>query len=118
MDKYDEDIEKIVGSHDPAKIASAMWDKARTLFQCATISGRPGVECGCLTQIRGGPCHRVAMKPELADEIRDDDRLPTSVCDLRLAISACKSPDEIRAVLQPFAEWQRRLDREIRGAVA
>ncbi len=127
-DKYDEAIDWLVehAGDEPSQYGTAqvsvvhgVWctpssyknhhlNDAHCLFQFTGPNG----SCGCLTQIRNermrGPT------PELTEEIRADDRIPVSVnalADLR--------DDELRAALQPFAEWQRRLDREIRqGATA
>ena len=58
------------------------------------------IQCGCITQIRAG---RVAYTPELTADIRADDTLPDR-------------PDRITLEHLPrMAEWQRKIDRAIRG---
>lgn len=54
---------------------------------------------GCLTQIRGGGF--VATRPELTEAIKADGRIPTSGEDVTVND------------LPVFAEWQRKLDKEL-----
>jgi len=123
-DKYDQAIDWLVEHADdtPTSGDDCMIDEAWSdplehvagcLFQfCNPTGGNdeelPGGEmCGCLTMIRGG-CGS-AWTPELTREIEADLRLPDGLGEFSLLRG-----DELRAALQPFAEWQRRLDREIR----
>jgi hypothetical protein len=121
-DKYDDAIEWLVAHADgenPDKgICYEAWIDAAThtagcLFDFCTPSGRGGergsFRLGCLTMIRNRPEMYIAWTDDLTREIVTDDRIPKLIdelCDLR--------GEELRAALQPFAEWQRRLDREIR----
>ena len=117
MDKYDRAVESLLAKlpHDPYAAWKA-WQSNRAraddpegcLFQYVTPDGleaarQDGEKCGCLTQIRIG--NRGAWLHELTCAIHNDTRLPTSVVDTRLT----------RAQLEACAEWQRRLDKEIRG---
>lgn len=131
-DKYDEAIEWLVAhADDPipedyrdvydGQMVHFVWSfasdiEAERLFSYATKSG--GIKlldnddlCGCLTQIREGSA--VGETPELTAAIRADERIPSDI-----AVIAKLRGDELRAALQPFAFWQRRLDREIRGVAA
>lgn len=126
-DKYDEAIDWLVanplcGEHETEFVTAVerAWNLPRLsemggcLFIMATPSGEceeapSGMSCGCLTQIRRGDWAH-AWTSELTEAIRADERIPAipdDLFDLR--------GDELRTALQPFAEWQRRLDREIRG---
>ncbi len=103
MDKYDEGIEFL--QEHPTLIAWS-WTRFDPLFQtCSSEGYKGGVHredgkiCGCLPQIREGGY--VAELPSLTREIRADKRLPTKVEDITLEH------------LPVFAEWQRRLDREL-----
>lgn len=74
------------------------------LFAYTTPSGRcdsapGGGYCGCLTQVRNS---YKAWTPELTSQIRSDARLP--VLQAFITVES----------LQAFAEWQQRLDEEIR----
>jgi hypothetical protein len=122
-DKYDDAIEWLVAhADDESKLGRGIcydaWVNAAThtvgcLFDFCTPSGRSKpmgkLIYGCLTMIRRQPGKYIAWTDYLTREIVTDDRIPKLIdelCDLR--------GDELRAALQPFAEWQRRLDREIR----
>lgn len=109
MDKYDAAIAYLTAY--PSEIARA-WAMVSThpagcLF---AFCGRTGSAddkdeegrrfCGCLTQVRNGD-H--AYTPALTAAIRADARIPGN--DQQITIES----------LPVFAEWQRRLDREIRG---
>lgn len=126
-DKYDEAIDWLVEHADDTQCEEgriiAAWgapgeEPGGCLFEYATPTNADGFrhlphgDCGCLTLIRRlhGPQY-VAWTPQLTAEIRADDRLPRDIDDI-----ADLRGDELRAALQPFAEWQRRLDREIRVA--
>jgi len=102
MDKYDEAI-KYLTEH-PDEIYEAWVNnrlhRAGCLFQFCGDGLQPGV--GCPTMVRGGRYH--AATPELTAAIRADDRLPD--------FSDVITP----ATLPVFAEWQRRLDKELQRA--
>lgn len=110
MDKYDKAI-KYFNDH-PSQIRGA-WASPGTceggaLFMYASVSGTRKLGCGCLTQIRGnvnlsaiGP--KNMLMRDITDEIRNDDRIPV------------RSDDVSVDNLYVFAEWQRRLDKEIRN---
>lgn len=129
MDKYDEAIEWLVEHADDEtgcryNVIQWAWDLddefpiAHCLFQLCTPGGLSspnpqGKVCGCLTQVRRSENTLDAWTPELTAAIRADERIPGSI----EGISKLRD-DELRAALQPFAEWQRKLDREIRGVEA
>lgn len=105
MDKYDKAIAlltKRVGAGEVDAIHKA-WiapfeNRAGCLF---AFTGRDPRDrtCGCLTQVSKGMAD--AATPELTRAIFTDGRIPMY-------------PDEITlADLPVFAEWQRRLDREL-----
>ena len=122
-DKYDRAIEVLLEASDFKVEAEEAWNaplthEAGCLFQFASKSGRfeePTVTqcdscgnelmCGCLTLIRETVCD-VADTPELTEAIRADERIPTSPRDI--------TPED----LPVFAEWQRRLDKELEREVA
>lgn len=89
---------------------SALFDERprSPLFAFITPSGLPEspdgvrshVQCGCLTQIKAGVAP--AWTTELAVRIRNDARLPSSPNDV--------TPEH----LEVFAEWQEKIDAEIR----
>lgn len=123
-DKYDLAIEKLMEMDDAdfRDIVSAAWyadratpdDQIGCLFQYCTPSGveenRPdGHSCGCLVQI-----HRMRHIPqeykkyhawtaELTEAIEKDERIPGIVSRIT------------KKNIQVFAEYQRRMDVEIRG---
>lgn len=127
MDKYDEAIEWLVEHADERirgeSVIYRAWDDpyadGHCLFLCATPTGHYAFrgdlnDCGCLTQIRGSLLEIYhAWTPELTAAIRADERIPVCIEE----ISNLRG-EELRAALQPFAEWQRKLDREIRGVEA
>lgn len=109
MDKYDKQIEEIKSGHSTIK---EDWYKAKGLFAFATDckAELSSVEAtvGCLVMIRNSSGIVLAQDQELAkkltNEILLDKRLP-------------RLPEEIKEEHLPvFAEWQRRLDKEIRNA--
>lgn len=127
MDKYDEAIEWLVANpvvkgHDGdgglwTEIYQAWGNCYDHKAGCLFVYADPGIHesvsrphgvCGCLTMIRNPANPHVAWTPELTAEIRADARIQPieSIVALR--------GDALRAALQPFAEWQRRLDKEIR----
>lgn len=100
-DKYDEAMAYLF--EHPEEIRDAWADPydhvAGCLFQYAT-RGKPGIfeGFGCLTMVRG-VCR--AATQELTAAIRADERIPRSV------------EDATADTLPVFAEWQRRLDKEL-----
>ncbi len=100
MDKYDEQIAEL--TENPRRIPAA-WSRGEGLFQFATCGGKAeGETYGCLTMIRNNVRYTAAT-PELTEEIRADKRIPINFTEIK--------PEH----LPIFAEWQRRLDREIRN---
>jgi hypothetical protein len=103
MDKYDMAVEYL--TEHPDEIYDAWGNpflhKGGCLFQFCNANGYNAIICGCLTQIRRGGY--AAETEELTEEIRNDERIPSSALDIRAEH------------LPVFAEWQRRLDKELRG---
>lgn len=102
MDKYDRQILEL--TRYPDRIMKH-WGNGWGLFQFATPSGKsePNLypECGCLTMISSTPAYEASTE-ELTEAIRNDPRIPVD-------------PELIEVEHLPiFAEWQRRLDKEIR----
>ena len=102
-DKYDDEIERLVPAGSDTLYES--WVETTPLF--AFCGG------GCLTMIRGSGS--TSYTPELTEEIRADKEIPESSGELMTAWDK-RNRRQRRALLNRFAEWQRRLDREIRGA--
>ena len=108
-DKYDEAIEYLNANPDDIRIAwgAPMFHPAGCLFEYASPSGETDVGVGCLTMIKGNSRFSVykvdGIHKELTEAIRADDRIPDLSCDITLND------------LPVFAEWQRRLDKEIRN---
>ena len=109
MDKYDKAV-KYLERH-PEEINEA-WGSPTTydrskgdhIAGCLfMIAGNENTHnCGCLTQVRGSTVS-VALTPALTKAIRKDKRIP-------------KSPDLITVEDLPvFAEWQRKIDKEIKN---
>jgi hypothetical protein len=103
MDKYDKAIAYL--SDHPDEIMEA-WKRphkhvAGCLFQKATKTGWSCVS-GCLTELRRWPQLNAATDA-LTDAIRADRRIPMDPYDITVER------------LGVFAEWQRRLDQELRG---
>lgn len=101
-DKYDRAIEYL--TKHPWKIAQAWINNPYYESRLAELAHALFQPCGdgfgCLTQIRSDPNYRVPT-PELKRAIRADKRIP-------------KSPSAIKVSDLPvFAEWQRRLDKEL-----
>jgi hypothetical protein len=115
MDKYDVAIEELI--QDPFSLFDE-WCNAACLFDFAspdpdaTLRRPDGAICGCLTQVCSG--ESVAWTDALTIEIRQDARIPEDV-DAFASEFPGMSEDEQHSALQPFAEWQRRLNVEIRG---
>jgi hypothetical protein len=120
LDKYDLEIERLINL--PGSSTEAAWLDGALLFQFASPSGDVGQcpngqKCGCLTMIRNAANSAskfAAWTHSLTMEIASDERIPLSVTNLIDGWSVL-SPDQRRDKLQPFAEWQRRLDKEIRN---
>lgn len=120
-DKYDNTIDWLCSIDDPYERAAEtrlQWGRGTSLFQFATPDGRmkkraDGYWCGCLTMTCGNPNCDPAWTEELTREIAADDLLPKHQTELRGI--AFTGGIRFRQVLERMAEWQRRLDREIRG---
>lgn len=100
-DKYDEAIDYLTAN--PTLVGEAWNDPRRSPGGCLFIYAERGESnhCGCLTQVRKGILP--AQTPKLTAEIRADERIP------------CYPADITIEMLPVFAEWQRRLDRELGG---
>lgn len=97
-DKYDEAVAYLTAR--PDEIYDS-WLCAESLFQFVEpIDGNDEKVCGCLTEIRGS-YDICAWTDELTAAIRADERLPRNAEDI--------TP----AHLPVFAEWQRRIDKEL-----
>lgn len=91
-DKYDRAVEYL--TQYPENISGA-WGAGITLFQyCGD-----GQYFGCLTEVKS-LCFP-AETEKLTKAIRLDNRIPKKGCDIK--------PEHLHV----FAEWQRRLDREL-----
>lgn len=124
-DKYDEAIEWLVAN--PEELQNS-WihggDGLNTenvgaclFYYCKPLRPHdPSKDCGCLTMVRGDGAVVLDCNQEidlaLTIEVREDERLPNDIFDI-----IDLRGDELRSTLQPFAFWQRRFDREIRGVV-
>jgi hypothetical protein len=92
MDKYDEAIAYL--TQHPEEIYDAWNERYLHLFdRCGLRS-----TCGCLTQVKYE--HKQAQTPALTAAIRADDRIPEAE---KITVDD----------LPVFAEWQRRLDKEL-----
>jgi hypothetical protein len=110
-DRYDKAI-AYLEAH-PSEIASAwanpFFHPGGALFLYVTHNSGESIDlgrgrfklCGCLTQVRRGT--RDAETEELTEEIRNDTRIPRDFDNVGINNLAV------------FAEWQRRLDRELRS---
>lgn len=113
-DVYDREV-KYLARH-PEKLWRH-WSNSTPLFQYAnpdnaSLWRRPdGKFVGCLTQIRQND--GVAWTPSLTNEIRRDKRLPTAIGDGFDDKFILMSYRDRVLALEPFAEWQRRLDKEL-----
>ena len=121
-DVYEQEIKRLVDL--PAARVVWSWEEAGPLFRFATPTGEyckrsDGKYCGCLTSIRRtvGTLGRVAWTAELTRQIGADERIPPGIYELT-GRWATMTRDERAEILQPFAEWQRRLDKEIRNVRA
>lgn len=74
-----------------------------SLFLYVTRTGYQRVNCGCLTQIRGGTgverCGTQYLPAEFCNRIRNDTRLPASSEELKVSS------------LDAFVEWQNAIDK-------
>lgn len=108
MDAYDLEVERLANAtieqmddawaHDTCggeKLHSCLFDDCG-IYRHSADTDMP---CGCLTLVRCGSMD--AQTPELTDAIRADERLPLQVDDIT------------REHLPVFAEWQRRIDKEL-----
>lgn len=99
-DKYDKAIDYL--TENPDKIYSS-WNFAGTnnqnpIASCLFDSVGPFLECGCLTQVKYDGAKAASFS--LARDIYNDNRIP--------------KPDNITVEDLPvFAEWQRRIDKEL-----
>jgi len=120
-DSYDHAIQKLLDKHrETGHIALEMaWNFPLTapggcLFGfCSKNRGTESesasnsiLECGCLTQVRHGEYSAETQK--LTDAIRGDKRIPHNPV-------ACEEDyqGDLKPILEVFAEWQRRLDKEL-----
>jgi hypothetical protein len=122
MDIYDQEIARLADSNGAELVRS--WSSATVdgnsvpispLFQFCNSTGFQGAQydgCGCLTQIRSS--HVVAATTALTVAIKNDTRIVKSVYDLARRWQSLSAGARAES-LRPFAEWQRRLDVEIRG---
>ena len=106
-DKYDVAIEYLC--KHPREIRKAWGNPDKhtegCLFQFAEKnSDEIESECGCLTMIRSHKFAVVVGRPDLTKEIRNDDRIPNGPSGI--------TTDNLHV----FAEWQRRLDKELQRA--
>ena len=104
-DKYDLAVEYL--RQHPEKIEDVWLEPhdhmAGCLFQFAQKDPYETIkEAGCLTMIRLYSCHKVPSRSDLTEEIKADTRIPTYVGEI--------TSDN----LPVFAEWQRRLDVELK----
>ena len=117
-DKYDVQIEKLLDYS--AETLESAWLGGQGIFQFASPTGAPRKtkvgRCGCLTMIRGCATS-VAWTPQLTEEIRADTRLPCNMTHFKQDWVRWTRAER-RKHLQVFAEWQRRLDKEIREVAA
>jgi len=106
-DKYDVSISYL--RKHPTHIVSA-WENWSThpagcLFQIAEANPEHSdLNVGCLTEIRRLTKLKICGRPDLTEEIKIDDRIPTKAIEVSVEH------------LHVFAEWQRRLDKELQRA--
>lgn len=103
MDKYDAQIAELV-KLDGEKFRRRIrreWAHSKGLFGYAVTNPYRlwADDTGCLTMIRNGDWR--AETEELTEAIRADERLPKTQQDIT------------KEHLPVFAEWQRRLDKEL-----
>ena len=110
MDKYDEAIAYLTENPElmgkawavPYEDTAPKLAQAHCLFRIVdnseTFEQERGSECGCITQVK---CGAMAATSELAKAIFNDNRIPSSWTEITVAH------------LPIFAEWQRRIDKEL-----
>ena len=91
-----------------ADILHSIWNEGGSLRATDSIlfdmaSRTRDYPCGCLTQVSDRASGYIAATAALTDAIRADEAVPSKPTELTLAD------------LPVFADWQRRLDREIPG---
>jgi hypothetical protein len=97
-DKYDDAVEYLTAH--PSDIRRA-WDYPHSHSAgCLFLQTGSGCTNGCLTQIRANLEYR-APKNSITKAIRADARIPMNPADIDVGS------------LPVFAEWQRRLDKEL-----
>jgi hypothetical protein len=111
MDKYDKEIERLINEPDDLWRS---WNDSDPLFQYVSPSNKEiredGRGSGCLTMIRKIDGHgSVAFWPELTLPIRRDKRIPRNMDKAQSEFNRM-TEEERREFLQPFAEWQRKID--------
>jgi hypothetical protein len=102
-DKYDEAIEYLTEHPEHISTAWSVPDDGthQKIVQAHCLFQHVG-EYGCLTQIRLDPdCFGIFDNDALTNEIARDERIPTTDSDITIKH------------LPVFAEWQRRLDKEL-----
>lgn len=110
MDKYDAQIAKLLASENFKATVFSDWVNGLGLFEFVSPDGHRPAEseatCGCLTMVRLGIGYAFGKDNQPSDkltkEIRADVRIPKMLSEVE--------PED----LPVFAEWQRRLDEEIR----
>jgi len=113
-DKYAKAIKYLTAHPDELYVAWCVADDrhpAGCLFQWAwrgdTNMGGVANVCGCITHIRNPHLNRIVfaysetLRDRLTKEIREDERIPTRGDLIKISD------------LPVFAEWQRRLDKEL-----
>lgn len=109
-DTYEQEVQRLA-DYSWNQLDEA-WIKATPLFKFCNEDGDIPDECGCLTQVRCGM--RPAATPELTEAIRADERIPRNTEQIYINGWNRKNRDERVELLRVFAEWQRRIDKEIR----
>jgi len=103
-DKYDKAIDYL--TENPDQIWNS-WNEPHSypqgcLFMYVSKTEHTANNIGCLTTIRRNDGFgKVACTPELTEAIRADERIPKGARDIKVED------------LPVFAEWQRRLDKEL-----
>lgn len=107
---------------EPCSYSAAVNKWAHTLFRYASPNGKSideaGRRIGCLTQIRSSASDDLetsrhkAWTPELTKKIAEDDRIPEDIGDFEKEVAILPHAERVRR-LNVFAEWQRRIDKEL-----
>lgn len=104
IDRYDQEVERLTKKLRTDELAiEKSWGDAEPLFEFCTrdrSTGSRGKICGCLVMIRNQQKY-VAETVELTASIRADKQLPV--------VSSSITVEH----LPIFAEWQRRIDKEL-----